>query len=116
EGINPQWTQFHRAFHTSIIAACGSRWLIEFAEALFDQSELCRNLAAKRSDERDVPAEHKAIMEAAINRDVPRTIALLDQHFNLTSELVVQSGMIAGTPQTASSTDDRRQDKMPRND
>lgn len=96
DGINPEWAMLHRAFHTSVLAACGSRALLALAESLFDHAELYRNLAWTVSSSRDVASEHRGIMEAAIKRDIPTTIRLLNEHIIATSDLVIASGVVVG--------------------
>ena len=70
---NPAWEHLHRDFHRSLIAACGSRWLLNFCMQLADQSYRYRQLAFKqvfplRSD----TDGHRAIMQAAIDGDAER--------------------------------------------
>lgn len=72
----------HRVFHASVIAGCGSRWLCEFAEILFDQAGRYRHLTPARqaAGHRETESEHRAIMEAAIERDVDAAIRALNDH------------------------------------
>jgi GntR family carbon starvation induced transcriptional regulator len=86
--------QLHRTFHASLYAACGSRWLTAFAETLFDGAVRYQNLArADNSDDRDYDAEHRAIMEAAIARNAPAAIAILDRHFHETADRIARLGL-----------------------
>jgi DNA-binding GntR family transcriptional regulator len=89
--INPDYEQRHRIFHASLVAACGSRWLLEFSEKLFELSERFRNLSAPGalSDQRDVAAEHTQITQAALNRNVTETIRLSNEHVRRTAEFVL---------------------------
>ncbi len=88
-GPDPKWNLAHKEFHQTLIAACGSNWLIETCDQLFDSAERYRSLArlagVSRSDPRD---EHQEIMTAALNRDADKAAALLTQHFGRTAELV----------------------------
>ena len=60
----------HRAFHLALIAACGSRWLIDFYATLLDRNARYRYLAfADASIPRDAEAEHRAIVDAVLARD-----------------------------------------------
>jgi GntR family carbon starvation induced transcriptional regulator len=88
--INPEWEERHRAFHTSLIAACGSRWLIDFNATLFEQAARYRALAAQSKASRDVQKEHKAIADAVIARDVSEAVRLANAHITHTSALVSQ--------------------------
>jgi DNA-binding GntR family transcriptional regulator len=86
------WEIFHRQFHMALISACGSRWLIEFASLLFDQAERHRILRARLTPNdrliRDVQAEHQAIFDAVMARDVARAIEALTRHYQATAHQV----------------------------
>ncbi len=71
----------HRAFHSSIYAACGSRWMIAFADTLHDNAVRYQSLAISHDGTRDVQCEHRAILDAVLARDPGAAIALLDRHF-----------------------------------
>lgn len=87
---NPEWEEKHRAFHGSLIAACGSTWLIEFDAMLFDQAARYRALSVQSRAERDVQKEHKAIADAVIARDAKEAIRLANDHICHTTSLVLQ--------------------------
>jgi DNA-binding GntR family transcriptional regulator len=71
----------HREFHAAIISGCGSRWLCAFADVLFDLAGRYRHLArAKQGMHRDTNSEHRAIMDAVIERDSAAAINLLTDH------------------------------------
>lgn len=86
---NPEWERAHRAFHSSLIAACGSRWLIAFCEQLFDASDCYRHLSRvsslKRGPRKD---EHQEMVKAVVARDADAAAKLLRTHFTRTAELV----------------------------
>ena len=87
--INPDWEVLHRAFHLALIGACGSRWLISYCEQLNDLADRYRQLAVRvtypRRNELD---EHKAIMDAAVNRDPDRAVEVLMDHYRRTAEII----------------------------
>lgn len=88
-GRAPEWEKAHHVFHTSLISGCGSQWMIEMCERLFDASERYRHvgrLAGVKPGGRD--EEHCAIMRATIDRDVASAVGLLNQHYQKTAELV----------------------------
>lgn len=90
--VNPAWGKLHQAFHASLIGGCDSRWLINFNNMLFDCAERYRNLTAVMgSDGRDVLGEHRAIMEATINRNVDLAISLLNDHFTKTTDVLLKA-------------------------
>lgn len=83
---NPAWSQTHQAFHAALIAACPSRWLIDFSNMLHDCADRYRNLnAVANTGVRDVPGEHRAIFEATVERNAERAIRLLNEHLTITT-------------------------------
>ena len=87
------WEQRHRAFHHALVAACGSPWTLRLVGQLVDQTERYRRarlLGARprAALARDVDAEHRAILDAALARDPERAGRLLAAHLGRTAELV----------------------------
>ena len=91
------WELKHRAFHDALIAACHSPWLLRFHAQLVDHSE--RYLRARLFDRpRDDTAlqprrggdEHRAIMQAVLDRDVGKAVSLMDQHITRTAQAAAQ--------------------------
>jgi GntR family carbon starvation induced transcriptional regulator len=82
------WQQRHRAFHSALLSGCGSKLIIDFADTLFDSAARYYPfaMATAKFDLRDIDAEHKAIMEAALSRDLAAATRLLAEHINLTSD------------------------------
>jgi DNA-binding GntR family transcriptional regulator len=101
-GVAPEWERAHEALHTALLSACGSKWLLELAEMLRDQTARYRHLSIAptaagkgkkaKAAQRDVLAEHRAIVDAALARDADRACELLRQHFQATSALVLRQG------------------------
>lgn len=84
-----EWEERHSEFHEALVAACRSRWLMRFRRILFDQSERYRRLSlSQQSVERDVPGEHRRIMNAALARDVDTACEHLRTHILRTAEIV----------------------------
>ena len=82
------WEAAHRAFHRSLIAACGTSWLIAMDGQLFDAADRYRHLA-RRSALSGTPArpdQHPAIMQAVLDRDTSCAVALLQAHYQRTAE------------------------------
>jgi len=75
----------NREFHEALIAACPSRWLHHFYSLLYQQSERYRRMAiTKRTIPRDVHAEHRAIFDATLARDVELALKLTTDHIERT--------------------------------
>lgn len=87
--LNPAWEEAHRAFHTALIAACGSRWLIEYSGQLFDAFDFYRHVSrASNLRPKQRENEHERIMKAVLARDAEAAVALLKEHYQHTSVLV----------------------------
>ena len=88
--FNPEWEERHRAFHLTLIAACGSRWLIDFYAILMDRNTRYRYLAfSDGSEPRDVEAEHQAIYDAVLARDTDRAVLAANVHLRKTTDSVI---------------------------
>ena len=86
-----EWETLHRQFHTALISACASRYLISSCELLFDQAERYRNFSRRSVSNRNIDAEHRSIMEAALARDDAKAITLLKKHIQRTGALAEES-------------------------
>lgn len=94
--------RLHRAFHAAVIAACGSRWLSAFADILFDLAGRYRHLArSKQKFRRDTDTEHRAIMDAVLERNTPAAIAILTDHVMRGAEALRNSVHAAGSDSAA---------------
>ena len=55
----------------------------------------CWSAPSPAGSTRDVEAEHRAILEAALARDPELTASLLRSHYEGTISVIVESGLIA---------------------
>jgi len=92
--MNEDYLACHREFHMSLLAPCGSRWLLELSERLFDLTQRYQNLALRRDivGSRDVAREHQAMVEAILSRDVAKSIRLLNEHVRTTGRFARKPG------------------------
>jgi DNA-binding GntR family transcriptional regulator len=85
----------HHDFHRALIARCGSNRLIELADQLHAETERYRiptlTGRSKQPTARDVPEEHRQVMEAALARRPEDAAELLAQHYRRTA-LAVEAG------------------------
>ena len=89
--LSDEWSAAHRDFHRALVAGCTSDWLLRLREMLYAQSERYRRLSVPaESKRRDLDAEHRALMEAALDRDANRATRLITEHLNLTTEVLKQ--------------------------
>lgn len=84
---SPEWSAAHLRFHQALISASGSDWLSSFCEQLHEAMERYRHVSRSGRTRESADAEHRAIMEAALDRDAPRAVALLMDHFEKTATL-----------------------------
>ena len=94
--IATEWEQAHDAFHAALLAACDSKWLLNLSQILREQSTRYRHISVRagRSNaatRRNVAAEHRALLDAALKRDALTATELLARHFLTTKELVLES-------------------------
>ncbi|MFC0435183.1 GntR family transcriptional regulator [Kutzneria buriramensis] len=89
------WAAAHAAFHEALLAGCANRRLREVAIGLRDEAELYRqwSITPAKAKGRDVAAEHRAILEASIARDVDVAVRLLGEHISTTSKLLIDSAV-----------------------
>lgn len=85
------WSVVHREFHETLVAGCGSPWLLRVCGLLYDKSERYRNLAEiyTRPMGRDTFTEHRELMEAAMAHDTAKLQQLLSAHYWATTEIVL---------------------------
>lgn len=87
--ISEEWAAAHTIFHASLIGACGNPTLLEICARLWNASELYRRWSLPHDSRRDVPAEHSAIMTAALAREIPRATELLRNHMWRTTDVLL---------------------------
>ncbi len=77
-----EWENRNREFHSALISACPSPWLLQFQRVMYNQSQRYRMLSlVETSIPRDATfREHKLILEATLERDAPRATELLAHH------------------------------------
>jgi GntR family carbon starvation induced transcriptional regulator len=89
--VSDEWEERNREFHQALAAACPSRWLDRLSATMYQQSERYRRIAVSlRTVPRDVHAEHKAILEATLNRDADLACRLLAEHINRTLAVITR--------------------------
>jgi DNA-binding GntR family transcriptional regulator len=84
---NQEWSRVHSAFHAACAAACGSPRLLAFRRRLYDEAEVLRQMSDLSGTDRDVEAEHAAIVNAITARDADHAVDLIGKHVRLTAEL-----------------------------
>ncbi|MES1980006.1 MAG: FCD domain-containing protein [Pseudomonadota bacterium] len=94
--LNPEWAAAHADFHRAVVIGCPNRWLLRMHETLYQQSERYRQLTAPlKGGDRDVNAEHKALLDAALNHDILQTQNLMTAHLKATARQLLESPHLA---------------------
>ncbi|EPC04492.1 GntR family transcriptional regulator [Litchfieldella anticariensis FP35 = DSM 16096] len=79
------WDTRHKAFHTAMIAGCGSQHLLQVRASLFDQAERYRHLWLRETvfSEQALEKkrlEHAALVEVVLARDAERATEMMREH------------------------------------
>jgi DNA-binding GntR family transcriptional regulator len=86
------WEQAHRIFHEALIAACGSRLLLENCARLYELNIRYRVLARDKSRVvRNVTDEHDAIKDLTLKRDADGAVEALVSHYMATGKFLFPS-------------------------
>jgi len=87
-----EWLQRHADFHAALVSGCDNAWLLRMRAQLFDHAQRYRRLSVSLSrTKRNVNKEHKDLMEAALARDADRATALMREHLQLTTKILLKS-------------------------
>jgi DNA-binding GntR family transcriptional regulator len=99
DDIPEEWLAAHEAFHVALLAGCPNHYLVDHATRLRAIAEVyrCWSRPEQLRTHRDIPAEHRAILEAAIARDADLAVSLIEEHIRRTTELLLASSP-AGAP------------------
>jgi len=93
--LSPAWIAAHTTFHTALAAGCDSAWMLTLRTMLYAQSERYRQLSvALARENRNVNAEHEAILNACLARDADLACALIEDHLQRTSDILVTSPLL----------------------
>jgi DNA-binding GntR family transcriptional regulator len=87
---NNDWAVAHIAFHYKLIEACGNPVLLDICARLSDAAELYRAWSGGPGrTKRDVPAEHQALLDAALAHDADHAVALFEAHVDRTKAILL---------------------------
>jgi DNA-binding GntR family transcriptional regulator len=95
--LSDRWTRAHAQFHSALLSACPNQRLRSIAEALRSEAELYRqwSVTLVPSAARDIDAEHKALLTAALSRDTGAAVAALQDHIRHTTRLLMGTAVQA---------------------
>jgi DNA-binding GntR family transcriptional regulator len=93
--LNDAWALAHSDFHATLVSACQSPIKLRIRKSLYEQSERYRRLSVPvRTVERDVRAEHQAIVDAAIAREPDRAAMVMADHLTRTTEILLGASFL----------------------
>lgn len=94
--LSDEWVEAHAEFHDTLLSGCGNPRLRAIAKQLRDSGELYRRWSVPLGlrPERDIEAEHQAIVDAVLAGEVEQASELLDRHISLTTELLLASHVV----------------------
>lgn len=85
-----EWEYLHAQFHRTLVAPCGSVWLLRFIEQLHDQFDRYRRLGPKMpSIRQELDDQHHQLVELALQRDAKAARTLLDDHIHKSYEVAL---------------------------
>ncbi|WP_323039039.1 GntR family transcriptional regulator [Gemmobacter sp.] len=87
------WRESDWRFHQALIAACGSRVLIESHAEVFDRYLRYQMIALAFRPAASRP-EHRALMQAALRRDTDGAVALLRHHLQAGMDQAIRLGRV----------------------
>ena len=86
------WIRAHAHFHSTLVRACHSDWLLRMRWTLFEQSERYRSLAVPlAAPTRHLGDEHQAIVRAVMAKDVARAQELIAEHVWTTAQALLDA-------------------------
>lgn len=89
---NRHWEHLHESFHQALLSACESTWLMVYSKNLLDLSERYRrNDLEVDYEPRNAQSEHDAILAATLDRDASKASELLQKHFQMTTDTILES-------------------------
>ncbi len=90
-----KWIAAHRDFHRALVAGCESPWLLRLHDQLDLQAARYQRLSAPPFGDpgRDIDTEHRALMDAMLDRDADKACDLIAQHFDKTARIVIASSI-----------------------
>jgi GntR family transcriptional regulator, carbon starvation induced regulator len=89
----PDFDRLHKAFHTSLLAACESRRLLTAHSDLYDQAYRYRRVMMRSfASGKKFVAAHQDLADRVLARDVGGSQAMLEAHLRSTLDIVYPAG------------------------
>jgi GntR family carbon starvation induced transcriptional regulator len=85
--------RLHKAFHTALLAACGSRRLLTAHSDLYDQAYRYRRVMMRSFDSgKKFVVAHQGLADRVLARDTGKAQAMLETHLRSTLDIVYPPG------------------------
>jgi GntR family carbon starvation induced transcriptional regulator len=96
--LSSVWEKENQAYHLALIENCGSPWLLRFSSILFEQSRRYRRQAIflEAVPQSLLQREHRAILDASLDRNAGLACELLKTHIRNTANCV-QRALVPGS-------------------
>lgn len=92
DGELAEWDRLNRAFHDATVAGCPLIWTMRLRAQILQLHERYRRLSRSiAAGSRDIAAEHNALFEAVMNRDLPACRTILTTHIDTTTARLAES-------------------------
>jgi DNA-binding GntR family transcriptional regulator len=89
--LSEEWTTAHAAYHHALLVGCSNPRLLAIAESLRDSAELYRRWSVPLAhSQRDIPSEHRAILDAVLAHDTDAATAALAAHIQHTTNVLLE--------------------------
>jgi DNA-binding GntR family transcriptional regulator len=97
--ISDEWSRAHATFHETLLSGCTNARLRQVALTWRAAAELYRRWSVTTPHQgRDVAAEHRALCDAAVAREVDRGVELLRAHISATTQALLAGEQAAAHP------------------
>lgn len=84
------WDRWHKTFHNDLVSSCRSPVLQQLRNQLHDHATRYRH-AVREYPDRDDLAEHRALLDACLERNAQKARELMARHLQTTADLVLQN-------------------------
>ena len=91
--LSDNWVAAHAEFHNTLLDGCANQRLKDIARSLRDAAELYRRWSVPlgHANDRDIGAEHAAILASVLARDGEQAVQCLTEHIQYTTNVLLAS-------------------------